>query len=110
MLSIRRQQTQRLNGDVEVASVSVFSDASAERNEVGSGYVGGSLDERLADVIDLVLVKSEAVATKVGVGTFVGGILNDVLEVVADEFEELFEHCGCLCLVQGSHLCLKWKE
>ena len=83
----------------------ILADASSEGNEIGSGYVGGSLDQRLADIVDFALVKAEAVATRTGIRAFVRRILDDVFEVVSDEFEELFEDCSGFGLVQWSHLC-----
>ena len=89
---------------MEAAAMGVLADTRAERNEVVSSDVGGALDQRLAHVVDLVLVDAETVATWVGVRAFVGRVFNNVFEVVACELEELFEHCFGLVLVQRSHL------
>lgn len=79
--------------------MSDLADAGAESDEVAAGYVGGALDEGIADVIDLVLVEAEAVAARIWFGAFVRGILDDVPEVVSGEFVELFEYRGGLLLV-----------
>lgn len=103
MLGVGGQYIQSLYGEVEVAAVGELADAGAERDEVGTSYVGGTLDEGLANVVDLVPVETKAVAARVRVGTFMGGILNDVLEVIAGELEQLLEHHRRLFLVQRSH-------
>lgn len=84
---------------MKTAAMSELSDAGAERDEVGAGYVGGSLDEGVTDVINLVLLEAEAVAAGIWFGAFMRGILDDVLEVVTCEFVKLFEHDGSLLLV-----------
>lgn len=104
MLGIGGQDTQSLNGEVETAAMGELADAGPEGDEVRSGYVCCPLDEGFADVVDLVLLESETVASWVRVGTFMGWILNDVLQIVACELEELLEHHRRLFLVQRSHL------
>lgn len=89
---------------MEAAAVCVLADAGAERDKVGTSDVGGALDEGFAGIVDLVLVEAEAVAARVGVGALVRGVLDDVLEVVSDEFEEFLEHYARLLLIQRSHL------
>lgn len=84
---------------MKTAAMSELSDAGSERDEVGAGYVGSSLDEGVTDVIDLVLVEAKAVAAGIWFGALVRGILDDVLEVVTCEFVKLFEHDGGLLLV-----------
>lgn len=84
---------------MKTTAMSELSDAGAERDEVRAGYVGGSFDEGVTDVIDLVLMEAEAVAARIWFGAFVGGILDDVLEVVSCKFVKLFEHDGGLLLV-----------
>lgn len=103
VLGVGGQYIQSLDGEVEVAAVGELADAGAERDEVGTGYVGGALHEGLADVVDLVPVETKAVAARVRVGTLMGGILDDVLEVIAGELEQLLEHRRRLFLVQRSH-------
>ena len=88
-----------MNGEMKTAAMSELANACAESHEIVTGYVGGSLDERIADVINLVFVEAEAVAAGILFGAFVSGILDDVLEVVSSEFVELFEHGGGLFLV-----------
>ena len=103
VLGVGGEQVEGLDGEVEAAAVGVFPDAGAEGDQVGAGDVGGALHEGLAGVEDLVLVEPEAVAPGVRIGTFVRGVLHDVLQVVSDELEQLLEHCARLLLVQGSH-------
>lgn len=79
--------------------MSVLSDAGSERNQVFPGDVCGSLHERLAYVVDSVLLETEAVTTGFLFGSFVRRILDDVLEVIADEFEDLLEDDGRLVLI-----------
>lgn len=82
-----------------------LANAGAERNEVGAGYVGSTLDEGLTHIVDLGLVKAEAVAARVGIRAFMRGVLDNVLEVVTRELKDLLEYCCCLCFVQRPHFC-----
>lgn len=94
VLRVRGQEVERHDRKVEAPSVGVLPDAGSEGDKVFAGDVGGSLHERLAYVEDSVPLEAEAVAPGFGFGSFVGRVLDDVLEVVADEFEDLLEdHC-----------------
>lgn len=104
VLGIGSEDGQRLYREVEAAAVGDLADASPERDELWASDIGGALDERVGDVVDLVLVEAEAVAAGRGFGALVRGVLHDVLEVVAGELEELLEHSRGLLLVQRSHL------
>jgi hypothetical protein len=104
VLGVGSKNSQRLYREVEAASVSDLADASPERDKLRASDIGGALDKRVGDVVDLVLVEAEAVATGGGFGALVRGLLDNVLEVVASELEELLEHCRGLLLVQRSHL------
>ena len=106
MFRIGSQQTQRLDSEVEAASMGVLADTGAERDKVVSSDVGGALDQGLAHVVDLVLVDAETIAAWVGARAFIGRVFNNVFKVVACELEEFFKHCFGLVLVQRSHL---WK-
>jgi hypothetical protein len=104
VLGIGSEDGQRLYREVEAAAVGDLADASPERDKLWASDIGGALDERVGDVVDLVLVEAEAVAAGRGFGALVRGVLHDVLEVVAGELEELLEHSRGLLLVQRSHL------
>lgn len=99
MLSVRRQETERHDIQVEAPDVSVFADAGSERDQVFPGDVCGSLHERLADVVHSVFLEAEAVTAGFWVGSFVRGVLDDVLEVVTHEFVDLLEDDSRLGLV-----------
>ena len=60
----------------------VLTDTRAQRDEVVSSNIGGTFDQGLAHIVDLVLVDAKTVATWVGVWAFVGRVFNDVFEVV----------------------------
>ena len=99
VLGVGGEQVEGLDGEMEAAAVGVLADAGAERDKVGTGDVGGALDERFAGIEYPVLVEAEAVAARVGVRALVRGVFDDILEVVSDEFEELLEHYARLLLI-----------
>ncbi|GLU08369.1 hypothetical protein SLE2022_252870 [Rubroshorea leprosula] len=87
VLRVPSQQTQALYGQVEVATMSELPNASPQRNQLLPRDVGSALHQRLAHVVDLVLLEPEAIAPRIRVGSFVRWVLDDVLQVVAGEFE-----------------------
>ena len=99
VLRVRRQEVKRHDRQVEAPGVSVLPDAGSEGDQAFAGDVGGSLHERLADVVDSALLEAEAVAAGLWFGSFVRWVLDDVLEVVSHEFEDLLEDDGRLVLV-----------
>lgn len=73
--------------------------ARPDGSQLGSGYVSGSFHQGIADVVNFVLVKPEAVTPCGFVGTFMRWVFDYVLQVVAGELEELFEYGGGFFLV-----------
>lgn len=90
-----------MNGEMKVAMVGELPNLYAQRDELLLGDVCGALHEGLAGVVDAVLLEAEAVAPREGVlsRALVGRIVDDVLEIVAYEFEEFLEDDGCFLLV-----------
>lgn len=87
--------------------MSKLTNAGSKRNKVGAGDVGSTLDKGLTDIVDFILVKTEAIAARIGVWALKRGVLNNILEVVSRELEDLLEYCCCLCFIQRSHLGLE---
>lgn len=50
---------------MKATALGEFADAGAKRDQLGAADVGGSLDQRLADVVDSVLLETKAVSAGV---------------------------------------------
>ncbi|KAL6959233.1 hypothetical protein U1Q18_041845 [Sarracenia purpurea var. burkii] len=103
VLPVGRQEIEPLDSKAKTISLGEIPDLGSHGNQLVSLDVGGSPDKGFADVEDSVLLQSEAVVTRVGFGAFVRWILDDVLQVVACEFEYLLENLCRLVLVQCPH-------
>lgn len=88
---------------MKAAPLGELADAGTEGDQLGSADVGGSLDQRLADIVYSILLKTKAVSARVRIRAFVRWVFDDVLEIVAGELEELLEHCRSLLLIQWPH-------
>lgn len=104
MLGVGSKEVEGLDSEVEDAGLCELAKAGAQRDEVVTGDVGGTLDEGVGDVEDTVLLEAETVAASGASRAFKGGPVNNVLEVGAGELEELLKDGRRLCLIQRSHL------
>jgi len=100
---VRRQEVERVDGEVERAVVGELADGGAHGGEARAGDGGGAAHERLGGVVDAVLVEAEAVAARLRVGPLHGEPLQEVLQVGARELEELLENLRRLLLVERPH-------